>query len=42
MVEGRTFRDLIAWQKAMALVVAVYRLTRGWPQEELFGLTNQA
>lgn len=46
MGEGRSFRDLIAWQKAMALVVvvmvAVFRLTRQWPQGELFGLTNHA
>ena len=42
MVEGRSFRDLIAWQKAMALVVVVYHLTKRWPQDELFGLTNQA
>ena len=27
-MEGRSFRDLIAWQRAMDLV---YRVTRGWP-----------
>ncbi len=41
MTEGRSFRDLIAWQKAMGLVVVIYHVTRRWPQEELFGLTNQ-
>jgi four helix bundle protein len=35
------YRDLIAWQKAMDLVEAVYRLTRNFPTEELYGLTNQ-
>ncbi|HWE94705.1 MAG TPA: four helix bundle protein [Tepidisphaeraceae bacterium] len=35
------YRELIAWQKAMDLVVDVYRLTQGFPREELYGLTNQ-
>src|SRR3954468_12430988 len=35
------YRDLIAWQKAMDLVEQVYRLTRAFPREELYGLTNQ-
>jgi len=32
---------LIVWQKAMDLVIEVYRLTRAFPREELYGLTNQ-
>ena len=36
------YKDLIAWQKAMDLVVAVYRLTAEFPREERFGLTAQA
>lgn len=36
-----TFRDLIAWQKAKALAVNVYRITRGFPAEERYGLTSQ-
>ncbi len=35
------FRDLVAWQRAMALVTAVYEATRLWPREEQFGLTAQ-
>jgi four helix bundle protein len=35
------FQDLIAWQKAMALVTAIYRATGDWPGEELYGLTSQ-
>jgi four helix bundle protein len=35
------YRELFAWQKAMDLVVDVYRLTRSFPREELYGLTNQ-
>jgi len=36
-----SFRDLLAWQKAMALVVDVYRVTEAFPQREIYGLTNQ-
>jgi four helix bundle protein len=35
------FRDLIAWQKAMALVTDVYRATESFPAREIYGLTNQ-
>ena len=37
----RTFRDLIAWQKAMDLARIVYRETVQMPDSEKFGLTNQ-
>ena len=37
----RDYRDLIVWQKGMDLVTEVYRVTRGFPREELYGLTNQ-
>jgi four helix bundle protein len=36
-----SYRDLVAWQKAMQVVTAIYRLTQGFPKEELFSLTNQ-
>jgi|SRR5271165_4542042 len=35
------YRDLRAWQQAMALVTDVYRVTRMFPKEELYGLTSQ-
>jgi len=35
------FRDLKAWQKAHELTLAVYRTTRAFPKEELYGLTSQ-
>jgi len=38
---AQSFRQLIAWQKAMELVIEVYRVTRGFPRAELYGLTNQ-
>jgi four helix bundle protein len=37
----KDYRELIAWQKAMDLVVAVYRLTKGFPKEEMYGLSIQ-
>jgi four helix bundle protein len=38
---ARSFEDIIAWQKAHALVLAVYRVSRSFPQDELYGLTSQ-
>ncbi|HVF28725.1 MAG TPA: four helix bundle protein [Pyrinomonadaceae bacterium] len=37
----RSHRNLIAWQKAMDLVVTVYSVGKTFPKEELFALTNQ-
>jgi four helix bundle protein len=39
MAQG--FRDLLVWQKSMQLTVAIYGLSRGFPREELYGLTSQ-
>jgi four helix bundle protein len=38
---GESYKDLIAWRKAMGLVTEVYRVTRAFPRDELYGLTNQ-
>ncbi|HEU4986529.1 MAG TPA: four helix bundle protein [Rhizobiaceae bacterium] len=37
----RDYRDLIVWQEAMDIAEEVYRLTRQFPREELFGMTSQ-
>jgi four helix bundle protein len=37
----QSYRQLIAWQKAMELVKLVYDLTDKFPSEERFGLTLQ-
>ncbi|MGA9365307.1 MAG: four helix bundle protein [Bacteroidota bacterium] len=37
----RNFRDLSVWQKAHALTLAIYKVTKTFPREELFGLTSQ-
>lgn len=42
--EGRTvsgFKDLWVWKQGMTLTSTVYRLTRKFPKDEMFGLTSQ-
>jgi len=36
-----TYKDLIVWQKAMDLVVAIYKLTDFFPKYEVYGLSSQ-
>lgn len=36
-----TYKDLIVWQKSVALVTSIYALTRTFPQEEKFGIVSQ-
>lgn len=36
-----SYRDLLAWQKAMALVTEIYAETESFPAREMYGLTNQ-
>lgn len=38
---ANSFRDLTVWQRSLQLSVAVYRMTREFPREELYGLTSQ-
>jgi four helix bundle protein len=38
---GHSYRDLIVWQKAMALVKDIYRTTQSFPADERYGLTSQ-
>src|SRR3990172_10159982 len=40
-MEIKTFRDLIAWQKAMQLAREVYKGTSLMPDTERFGMTAQ-
>ena len=37
----RSYKDLVAWQKARELVKEVYLLTAGFPAGERFGLVGQ-
>lgn len=36
-----SYRDLIAWKKAIELVTEIYRTTAKFPKEELYALTAQ-
>lgn len=37
----KDFRQLKVWEKAHQLALAVYKVTKGFPKEELYGLTSQ-
>lgn len=36
-----TFRDLVVWEKSHTLTLAIYKLTRKFPDFERFGLSSQ-
>ena len=36
-----SFRDLNAWQYGHQLVLEIYEITKDFPKEEMFGITNQ-
>jgi four helix bundle protein len=37
----RSFTDLNTWKEAHELVLKIYKITKKFPKEEQFGLTNQ-
>ncbi|MDR1091060.1 MAG: four helix bundle protein [Prevotella sp.] len=37
----QSFEQLIVWQKAHQYVLSIYRITKQYPKEEIFGLVNQ-
>lgn len=39
--EMKTYREMIVWKKSVDLVTMIYFKTRNFPNEELYGLTNQ-
>jgi len=39
MIES--YKDLIVWQKAVSLVTLIYKVTKEFPKEEVFGITSQ-
>lgn len=41
MEKSKRYTDLLIWQKAHNLVLNVYKLTKFFPKEEMFGLTSQ-
>lgn len=37
----KSYQELETWQVAMKLVAEAYRVTKDFPKEEIYGLTNQ-
>ena len=38
---GHSYRELIAWQKAMDFVMEIYAVTRTFPRDEVYALAGQ-
>ncbi|SOD94932.1 four helix bundle protein [Spirosoma fluviale] len=41
MEKTKHFKELVVWQKSHRFVLDIYKLTKQFPKEELFGLTSQ-
>lgn len=41
MPTTNSYRDLIVWQKSIELVTEIYKVTKKFPREEIYGLTSQ-
>ena len=41
MATVESFKELIVWQRSIQLTMEVYRLTKTFPRDEMFGLTVQ-
>lgn len=37
----KSYKDLIVWQKSLKLSLLVYKATKNFPKDELYGLTSQ-
>jgi hypothetical protein len=37
----KSYRELVVWQKSMDFAAEVYRVTRAFPREEMYGVTSQ-
>ncbi len=37
----KSFTDLVAWKRGHELVLIIYKLTKNFPKEESYGLTDQ-
>ncbi len=38
---GRSYKELVVWQKSMVLVTDVYNSIKNFPKEEIYGLAGQ-
>ena len=37
----KSYKELLIWQKGIKIVVLIYKLTKHFPKEEIYALTNQ-
>ncbi len=37
----KDYREILVWQRSHALTLEIYRLSTGFPREEMFGLSGQ-
>lgn len=40
-IAAKSFRGLVVWQRSIQLATTIYRVTCGFPKEEMFGLASQ-
>lgn len=40
-IKIQSYKELIAWQKAMEVSILIYKLTDNFPKSEIFSLSNQ-
>jgi len=40
-MKTKSFKDLIVWQKSYKLVLEIYKVTKIFPQTEIYGLAHQ-
>jgi len=40
-MKTRSFKDLIVWQKSFQLVKEIYDITKDFPKDEVYGLSQQ-
>ena len=40
-MKTKSFKDLIVWQKSFALVKEIYKITKLFPKDEIFALSQQ-
>ena len=41
MEKLRTHKDLDVWKKSIDLVAEIYEITKSFPKDEIYGITNQ-
>ena len=37
----KNYKELNVWQKSYALCLHIYKITKGFPKDEIYGLTSQ-